>query len=256
MSETNLRDYAAATRSRVAPDFTANVFAGIGLDRYVVAPSALGDVFVAWSAAGVAAVRLAGDAPAFEAWYGERFTRCCVPAVEDDPISSAARAKLWGQDVEVPLDLRECSPFEQRVLEKASEIKRGHARPYGWLAREIGSAGATRPVGNALGRNPVPLLIPCHRVIRTDCSVGGYVFGSDAKRRLLEREGVDFAALDAVERRGIRYIGCEEDGTFCLPTCGDIATRVDRSGYCGLHSAEDALAHGLQPCEQCRPVAA
>jgi O-6-methylguanine DNA methyltransferase len=260
MSETNLRDYGAATRARVAPDFTAKVFARIGLDRYVTAPSALGDVFVAWNAIGVSAVRLAVDANAFEEWYGERFERCCVPAAEDDSISSAARAKLWGQDVEVPVDLRECSPFEQRVLRKAAEIGRGHARPYGWLAREIGSADAMRPVGNALGRNPVPLLIPCHRVIRADNGVGGYVFGSEAKRKLLEREGVDFAALAEVARRGFRYIGCD-DGSFCLPTCGGPCGLVaqhldDDSGYFGLHSLEEAHAHGLVPCGQCRPVAA
>ena len=255
MSESNLHAYGAATASRVSPDFTATVFAGCDLDRYVVAVSALGEVYLAWNATGVSAVRRANDDGAFEAWYRERFGRGCVPALEDDPTSSAARAKLRGQDVSVPVDLRECSPFEQRVLQKAAEIGRGSARPYRWVAREVGAPEATRAVGNALGRNPVPLLIPCHRVIRTDGSVGGYVFGGEAKRTLLEDEGIDFDAIETLTRRGIRYVGCA-DGTFCLPTCGDVATRVSAPGYIGLHNLDEAHAHGLVPCEQCRPIAA
>lgn len=256
MSETILREYGDATRRGVSPDFTAKICSECGFDRYTTAVSALGDVYVAWNACGVSAVRSAGDEAAFEAWYGERFGRRVVPAVEDDPTSAAARAKLRGEQVEVPCDLRECSPFEQRVLEKAAEISRGHARPYGWVARELGAPDAARAVGNALGRNPVPLLIPCHRVVRTDYSVGGYVFGSAAKRRLLEREGMNLAAIENAARRGFRYVGADGDGTFCLPTCGDIATRLGAPGYVGLHSVEEAHAHGLVPCDLCRPIAA
>ena len=241
--------------SEISPDFTTQICARIGLDRYVTATSALGDVYVAWSANGVSAVRPSGDAEAFEAWYAERFARRCVPAVEDDTIASAARAKLRGEKADVPVDLRECSEFEQRVLRKAAEISRGNARPYGWVAREIGSPDATRAVGNALGRNPVPLLIPCHRVVRSDYSAGGYVFGGDAKRALLEREGLNFTAIGEVVRRGFRYVG-SDDGYFCLPTCGDIACRLGEPGYVGLHNLDEAHAHGLEPCETCRPIAA
>jgi methylated-DNA-[protein]-cysteine S-methyltransferase len=242
-------------RERDVPsDFTARVFARCGLDRYCVAPSAIGDVFVAWRADGVTAVRPAADADAFEIWYGERFGCRAVRAVEDDPISEAARAKLRGEDVDVPIDLSMCSPFERRVLEKAAEIGRGHARPYGWVARELGAPGAMRAVGNALGHNPVPLLIPCHRVIRGDYTPGGYVFGGEVKRDLLEDEGVDFAALERVSREGYRFVG--EDGYFCLPTCGVIARNFGKPGVIGLHSVQEAHEHGLVPCETCRPVAA
>jgi O-6-methylguanine DNA methyltransferase len=241
------------TERTVSPDFTAKVFAGIGLDRYICTACALGDAYVAWSSRGISAVRLAGDDDAFEMWYAERFERRVVPAIEDDPISSAARAKLRGEDVDVPVDLRDCSPFEQRVLHKAAEIDSGGARSYAWVARELGSPDATRAVGNALGRNPVPLVVPCHRVIRADNTAGGYVFGSDAKRALLEREGLDFGALERITRRGFRYIACS-DGYFCLPTCGNIATRVDAPGYSGLRTADEA--HGLRPCTTCRPIAA
>ncbi|HWT07130.1 MAG TPA: hypothetical protein VN224_15300, partial [Xanthomonadales bacterium] len=129
MTETNLRDARDTAQRDVSPDFTAKVFAGCGLDRYTTAASALGEVFVAWGACGVSAVRIASDEQAFEAWYGERFARRCVPAVEIDPVAIAARARLQGEDVDVPVDLRDCSPFEQRVLRKAAEITRGGARP-------------------------------------------------------------------------------------------------------------------------------
>ncbi len=258
MTESDLRDFGGGMRARVSDGFTAAVLARAGLDRYVRAASALGDVFVAWNATGVAAIRLANGAEAFEAWYRLRFGRAAVPAAEEDATASAARAALRGElaAADVPLDLRACSPFERRVLHKAAEIGPGSARPYGWLAREVGAPDATRAVGNALGRNPVPLLIPCHRIIRGDCSVGGYVFGSGAKRALLEREGLDVGAVESMTRRGLRYVACADDGTFCLPTCGDIATRVDATGYYGVRSVMEAHAHGLQPCPQCRPVAA
>ncbi|HEX3551520.1 MAG TPA: methylated-DNA--[protein]-cysteine S-methyltransferase [Candidatus Elarobacter sp.] len=257
MTESDLRDFGAATRACVSDGFTAAVFAGVGVDRYARAASELGEVFVAWNATGVSAIRLADADDAFEAWYRQRFGRTAVPAVEDDAICAAARAALRGDGdaADVPLDLRACSPFERRVLEKAAEIGRGHARPYNWVAREIGTPDATRAVGNALAHNPVPLLIPCHRVIRGDVSFGGYVFGAGAKRALLEREGLDVGVLESLARRGVRYIG-NEDGTFCLPTCGDVATHADEPGYVGLRSLTEAHAHGLQPCSQCRPAAA
>ncbi len=241
--------------TEVSPDFTAKVFAGCELDRYTTAQSALGEMFVAWSAAGVSAVRMADDEQAFEAWYGERFGRCCVPAVEVDPIATAARVRLQGEDVDVPVDLRDCSPFEERVLRQAAGVRRGHARTYRWVAGELGVPAASRAVGNALGRNPVPLIIPCHRIIRTDCSEGGYVFGSHNKRKLLEHEGLDFDAIATVAHSGYRYVGCA-DGTFCVPTCGDVATRLRAPGYVGLRTAEEAHAHGLVPCTLCRPMAA
>ena len=252
MSETTLRDYREATQSAVSPDFTAKCFAGIGIDRYLTTASALGDVYVAWNANGVSAVRRAGDEEAFELWYAERFGRRVVRAIEDDPTSAGARAKLRGEDAEVRIDLHECSPFEQRVLRKAAEIARGNARPYAWVARELGAPDAARAVGNALARNPVPLLIPCHRVLRSDYSVGGYVFGREAKRELLEHEGLDLAALEAVTHSGFRYIGCD-DGYFCLPTCGDVVRHLNEPGYRGLHSVEEAHACGLRPCGICRP---
>ena len=135
MGETNLQGLRAAMNRSVAPDFTAQIFTRIGVDRYMTAASALGNVFVAWRATGVCAVRTAVDAAAFERWYGERFGRRVVEAVEDDPTSRAAREKLAGRPADVPIDLSECSPFERRVLEKAGFLPTGRIEPSPCAAR-------------------------------------------------------------------------------------------------------------------------
>lgn len=81
--------------------------------------------------------------------------------------------------------------FEKKVYEAVSMISRGETRSYGWVARRIGSPEAYRAVGNALNKNQYPEAIPCHRVIKSDGSIGGYAKGSAAKRRLLISEGLD-----------------------------------------------------------------
>lgn len=87
-------------------------------------------------------------------------------------------------------DLAGCrSPFQRDVLEAARKIPYGSVISYGELAKRIGRPRASRAVGNALGANPVPIVIPCHRVVRGDGSAGGYVGGTDKKLRLLQLEG-------------------------------------------------------------------
>jgi O-6-methylguanine DNA methyltransferase len=82
--------------------------------------------------------------------------------------------------------------FERRVYTAVVRIPRGEVRTYGWVAREISRPSAARAVGGALNRNPYAPLVPCHRVIRSDGSLGGFRRGRAAKRRLLKAEGVDW----------------------------------------------------------------
>lgn len=88
----------------------------------------------------------------------------------------------------VKLDLEGYTPFEQRVWAVTSRIPYGETRPYSWVAKEVGSPRAYRAVGAALAKNPIPIIIPCHRVLRKDGSLGGYGGGLDMKKRLLEME--------------------------------------------------------------------
>ncbi len=94
--------------------------------------------------------------------------------------------QLWR--FSTPCDLRGLPPFTQAVLKVACKIPYGEVRSYRWVAEQLGSPKAARAVGNALARNPIPIIIPCHRVVRTDGSIGGYALGLDWKKRLLELE--------------------------------------------------------------------
>jgi methylated-DNA-[protein]-cysteine S-methyltransferase len=82
----------------------------------------------------------------------------------------------------------EGTDFEKRVWDALREVPYGETRNYKWMAEKIGNPHAFRAVGNALGKNPIPIIFPCHRIIESDGSIGGYSGGVDIKRRLLEIE--------------------------------------------------------------------
>ncbi len=84
------------------------------------------------------------------------------------------------------------SQFEKDVYAAVSGIRRGEVRSYGWVAEKIGKPMASRAVGNALNKNENTDIIPCHRVIKSDGTIGGYAKGVEAKRRILRREGVKY----------------------------------------------------------------
>ncbi len=88
------------------------------------------------------------------------------------------------------LDLTGSTPFQRLVWLKTREIPYGDSRSYAWLASAINNPKASRAVGQALGRNPLPIVIPCHRVLASDGTLGGFSGGLDIKRRLLRLEGI------------------------------------------------------------------
>ncbi len=103
---------------------------------------------------------------------------------------SIARA-LNGQRVDFDLDILDldiCTAFQIKVLEAARRIPFGRVVAYGDIARGIGEARAARAVGNALARNPFPVIYPCHRVVTASGLLGGYIAGSDIKAGILRRE--------------------------------------------------------------------
>ena len=137
---------------------------------------------------------------------------------------------------------------------KALEIPRGEVRPYGWIAAEIGRPKAVRAVGTALAHNPVPLVVPCHRVVRSDGMIGQYSMGGpEAKRRVLAAEGLDTRVLEAEAAAGIRFVGSDTTHIVCHPTCRD-AKRVTPRHRIGFANLRAARAAGYRPCLHCRPV--
>jgi methylated-DNA-[protein]-cysteine S-methyltransferase len=94
---------------------------------------------------------------------------------------------------DIPLDWGQMAPFQRAVLEATADVPFGQLDTYAGIARRIGKPRATRAVGNALGRNPIPVIVPCHRVVRSDQTLGGYTGGIGIKQRLLTHEGVRLA---------------------------------------------------------------
>lgn len=92
---------------------------------------------------------------------------------------------------DVPIVLPEVG-FATRVWRQLQRIPLGAARTYGGVARSVRKPRAARAVGQACGRNPVPLLVPCHRVLAADCRLGGYTGGVHLKRALLDLEGIEY----------------------------------------------------------------
>ena len=194
-------------------EFADRVLIAVGLaDHYMVRESPVGRVAVAHNPAGISACRVLdepGGTAAFEEWFATRFGR---PVVADRTPSRQLTATidtlLAGRQPRRPpaFDLRSVSSFAREVLLATATIPRGEVRPYGWVSARIGKREAVRAVGTALGRNPVPLLIPCHRVVRGDGKLGDYTFGPAMKRALLQSVGVnpdDPGQLSAARDAGV-----------------------------------------------------
>lgn len=157
-------------------------------DRFIAVATDAGRVYAAFSEHGVSLVQPAESADQFATIFTARTGRIARQA-DANEYPDIAEALRGGECHELKCDLEGVSPFTRRVLAAAAQIQRGETRTYQWLARQIGMPRASRAVGNALGANPLPIVIPCHRIVRGDGSLGGYAFGKQMKRRLLESEG-------------------------------------------------------------------
>jgi O-6-methylguanine DNA methyltransferase len=232
-------------------------------ERYLSLPSPIGTVYVAFDGQRIRGVAPAADDASFERAYRARTGRVArraepiptelVEAIERH-LAGQPDGQPDGQPVGLELDLGGVSEFERAVLLKAREIPRGEVRPYGWIAREIGRPGAVRAVGSALNKNPIPLLIPCHRVVRSDGTVGQYAFGPSMKRALLAAEGLDLAQLAALAQARVRFVGNDATGTFCWPTCQRVRG-LPPGALRRLPTAAAARAAGYRACPSCRPAA-
>lgn len=108
------------------------------------------------------------------------------------PVSQQLSEYFGGQRTrfDLPIDFGGLTPFTRSVLDATAAVPFGEVKTYGDIAAQIGSPGASRAVGNALGRNPIPVIVPCHRIVKSDLSIGGYTGGIAIKERLLAIEGV------------------------------------------------------------------
>jgi AraC family transcriptional regulator of adaptative response/methylated-DNA-[protein]-cysteine methyltransferase len=146
-------------------------------------------VLVASTDEGVCAVKLGDDAQRLKKLLTEEFCAAEIADAAMPEVEAKVRAFIAGEGTlaRVPLDIRG-TVFQRRVWEALRRIPRGETRTYGEIARAIGAPAAVRAVGSACGANPVALVVPCHRAVRTDGGLGGYAWGLGVKKRLLELE--------------------------------------------------------------------
>ena len=219
-------------------------------DRLLRVDSPLGWLYLGASTSGVRLVRRGGPVEDFIRDYRRRFGRFLVESSDAGAgrLAEQVARTLAGDGVGVPLDLSGTTPFQRRVLDVVSGIPRGEVRPYVWVAREAGSPNASRAVGNVMANNPVPLLVPCHRVVKNDGRTGNYAFGAGEKVSLLEHEGVATG-----EVAGTPYVATPATGIVCHATCRN-AKRVSLESRRPFRSAAGAARAGYRPCRTCRPV--
>ena len=199
-------------------------------DGYDLYPSPVGEVVVTFNPDGVSSLDLAteGYESTFSSRHGRRLIRAEPPADWGRHIPEAIEAGTPGS---LPVDLRSRTQFQTRVLHIAATIPRGEVRPYGWLAREAEKPGASRAVGSTMARNPIPLIIPCHRVVRSDGHLGEYSLGgSHIKWELLTHEGVEPARLDELAEHHVRVQGDPATDIYCHPTCRVIRASGEERG--------------------------
>jgi len=228
------------------------------LDRitatWIRVPSVIGDLYVASTDLGIAYVRTSDavhdDDQEFANLFHQQFTRPLLAAQR--PPAGLLPALHHHRANKLKFDLSRLSHFEREVLLAVMSIPRGQVRPYAWVAHRIGRPKAVRAVGSALGHNPVPVLIPCHRVIRSDGTVGDYVFGPVTKRDLLDAEGTNIGEVYELARNDIHYVGSDTTGIVCFPTCPN-ARRITTPHRHGFHSITEARTAGYRPCQHCQP---
>jgi len=159
--------------------------------NYTIVDSSMGRLLVAVTERGVCAVRMGDDDAELEKDLHEEFPHAQI-AREDSALRGLVEKILNHLDkndacLDLPLDIR-ATAFQRQVWEKLRAIPYGETVSYGDVAKALGKPGAVRAVGRACATNPVALVIPCHRVVREDKSLGGYRWGLERKKRLLDHE--------------------------------------------------------------------
>lgn len=183
------------------------------MNRKIIKPTPFGSVGVIWTRVNespkierilLSKPGLTAEDQVSECYPNSQASSC----VEIDDIATAIRGFLDGEEIEFSLDVADlslCTEFQQLVLRAEHQIPRGSISTYQLIAEYVGKRNGARAVGNALANNPFPLIVPCHRAIRSDRNLGGYQGGLEMKRALLEKEGIPFDNAGRVACAQLHY---------------------------------------------------
>lgn len=179
-----------ASSGRAKPDRRTPLREVRQTDSYLVRKGPLGPLVVSYGELGITCCEPGADTDGFEEAYAKRFGRQVVPAssVPGDLSEALDLALRTGRLGRLAVDLRSVTPFQAEVLRFVATIPPGEVRSYAEVAAAVGRPAAVRAVGTAVAVNPVPVLIPCHRVVRSDGSIGNYRYGPEMKQALLRSE--------------------------------------------------------------------
>jgi methylated-DNA-[protein]-cysteine S-methyltransferase len=143
------------------------------------------------------------------------------------------------------------SPFQRRAFARLRQVPPGGVVTYHALAAAIGAPSGQRAVGNAMATNPLPIFVPCHRVIKSDGSIGNYGGGVERKLKLLRAEGFRIGKGNRVPSEAV--YGHWQSHIFCRPECSAVR-RADRKRWIIFSDASRANASGMRPCKLCHPA--
>lgn len=187
----------AIERAQAAVRQTLAAQAGPPMYYDLVQDTPLGPLWIAVGAQGLLAIEYESSEDNLRAYLHKLGG---TPVRSAEPVAAAAKQVhlyLLGdsQAVDLPVDLSHLTPFQQRVLQETRRVPRGQVRTYMQIANSIGNPKAVRAVGQALRHNPIPIVVPCHRVVASDGTLGGYggKMRDARKLSLLKLEGVSFA---------------------------------------------------------------
>ncbi len=218
--------------------------------------SPLGRLLVAMSDAGIAMIYFL-DVPRGDGAEPIAMLRRRFDAIEDQAavagVGEEIRRFVAGDlaALVTPVDLSlVASPFQRRVLERLRQVPPGAVMSYQALAAAIGAPRGSRAVGNTMASNPVPVYVPCHRVSRSDGSVGNYGGGVSSKMKLLRAEGFRIGEDRRVAAGAV--LGHRRTHIYCRPSCS-AARRADPARMMIFADSARARGAGLRACRQCLP---
>ncbi|MDH3306358.1 MAG: MGMT family protein [Acidimicrobiia bacterium] len=252
---TELRDALAGMATPPPRDLMPATLVEAGIaDGFIEVVGPTGPLIVAFNPRGVSEVAPRSSDARFVRQFTDRTARPVFP-VADMPVDlrrPLERALATGRLGRLPLDLRGQTEFQRVVLETVATIPPGEVRPYGWVARQVGRNSAYRAVGSAVAQNPVPVLVPCHRVVKSDGHIGSYRFGPAMKQRLLEFEGLQPRTLDTLADEGKVLVGNDRSRIVCFPTCSR-GRRISDADRAWFRNTKAATAAGYEACSKCQP---